>query len=131
MGPPQIPRYRPGTDLLGFAQPPAGVDPKIIILKAEDGGACRGVFYAKGHETTVIWVLHLRGEMTRHYLTPHFLEAGYAACGHESRWPNNDAAASHEVLMSDSAAAMRYVRGRGFEKVVFLGYSGGGSVYSL
>jgi len=128
---PQITRYRPGTDMLSFEQPPKGVEPKIVRLTAEDGFGSRGVLYAKGGERTAICVLHPRGDMTRHYLIPFMVDAGYAAFGHESRSPNNDSAATHEALLADIAAAVRYLRGSGYENVVFLGYSGGGSVYSL
>lgn len=128
---PQIPRYRPGTDLLGFEAPPAGIVPELIRLKAEDGASSRGVLYAKGGESSVVCVIHPRGDMTRHYLIPFITEAGFAAFGQESRSPNNDTMATHEALLADIAAAVRHLRGRGYEKVIFLGYSGGGSVYSL
>ena len=130
MGLPQIPRYKPGTDLLGFEDTPVGVTPELVILKAEDGAKSKGVLYSKGKEKTAICVIHPRGDMTRHYLIPYFVEAGFAAFGQESRWPNNDSNASHEILLGDVAAAMRFLKSR-FEKVVFLGYSGGGSIYTL
>ena len=128
---PQIPRYRPGTDLLGFESPPAGITPELVRLKAEDGAASRGVLYAKGGESTAVCVLHPRGDMTRHYLIPFIADAGFAVLGQESRSPNNDTMATHEALLLDIAAAVRHLRARGYGKVIFLGYSGGGSVYSL
>ena len=128
---PQIPRYRPGTDLLGFEKPPADITPGLIRLKAEDGAMSRGVLYSNGGEPTVVCVLHPRGDMTRHYLLPFITDAGFAAFGQESRAPNNDTMATHEALLADIAAAVRHLRGLGYRKVVFLGYSGGGSVYSL
>jgi pimeloyl-ACP methyl ester carboxylesterase len=128
---PQIPRYRPGTDLLGFEKPPADITPELVRLKAEDGAASRGVLYAKGGESTVVCVLHPRGDMTRHYLIPFIADAGFAALGQESRSPNNDTMATHEALLLDIAAAVRHLRAHGYSKVIFLGYSGGGSVYSL
>jgi hypothetical protein len=131
MGLPQVSRYQPGTDFLSFEQPPAGVTPEIVALTSEDGAATRGVLYSKGRERTIVCVLHPRSDMTRHYLIPYFLAAGYAVFGQESRWPGNDIAASHEMLLADVAAAMRWVRERGFEKVVCLGYSGAGSIYSF
>jgi pimeloyl-ACP methyl ester carboxylesterase len=127
----QIPRYRPGTDLLGFEKSPADIVPELIRLKAEDGASSRGVLYAKGGETTVVCVIHPRGDMTRHYLIPFITEAGFAVLGQESRAPNNDTMATHEALLADIAAAVRHLRESGYSKVVFLGYSGGGSVYSL
>jgi pimeloyl-ACP methyl ester carboxylesterase len=128
---PQIFRYRPGTDLLGFEKPPVDIVPELVRLKAEDGAASRGVLYAKGGEPTVVCVLHPKGDMTRHYLIPFMTEAGFAVLGQESRSPNNDTMATHEAVLADIAAAVRHLRERGYGKVVFLGYSGGGSVYSL
>jgi pimeloyl-ACP methyl ester carboxylesterase len=128
---PQIPRYRPGTDLLGFEKPPADITPELVRLKAEDGAASRGVLYAKGGESTAVCVLHPRGDMTRHYLIPFITDAGFAVLGQESRSPNNDTMATHEALLLDIAAGVRYLRAHGYSKVIFLGYSGGGSVYSL
>jgi hypothetical protein len=128
---PQIPRYRPGTDLLGFEKPPADITPELVRLKAEDGATSRGVLYSKGGEPTAVCVLHPRGDMTRHYLIPFIADAGFAVLGQESRSPNNDTMATHEALLADIAAAVRHLRERGYSKIIFLGYSGGGSVYSL
>jgi pimeloyl-ACP methyl ester carboxylesterase len=128
---PRIPRYPPGTDLLSFDRLPAAVEPEFIRLQAEDRAASRGVLYARGGERTAVCVLHPRGDMSRHYLIPYIVDAGCAAFGQESRSPNNDSMATHEALLADIAAATRYLRQRGYEKIVFLGYSGGGSVYSL
>ena len=131
MSVPQMSRYRPGTDLLGFERPPEGVTPEIVRLIAKDGAGARGVLYAKGSEKTVICIVHPKGDMSRHYLIPAFVEAGFAVFGHESRSPNNDSNMTHEALLADIDAGMRFVRGRGFEKVVSLGYSGGGAAFSF
>jgi hypothetical protein len=128
---PQINRYPPGKDLLGFEAAPAGVVPETVILTAQDQGRSKGVLYARGGERTVVCVLHPRGDMSRHYLIPYLVDAGYAAFGQESRWPGNDMMATHEGLLLDIAAAMRFLRERDYRHIVFLGYSGGGSVYCL
>jgi hypothetical protein len=128
---PQINRYPPGKDLLGFDTGPAGVVPETVVLTAQDQGRSKGVLYARGSERTAVCVLHPRGDMSRHYLIPYLVEAGYAAFGQESRWPGNDIAATHEVLLIDIAAAMRFLRERGYRHIVCLGYSAGGSVYSF
>jgi hypothetical protein len=124
-------RYRPGTDLLGFDHAPEGVTPELVRLVAKDGPGSRGVLYAKGGEKTVVCIVHPKGDMSRHYLIPAFVDAGFAAFGHESRSPNNDSNMTHEALLADIDAAMRFVRGRGFEKVVCLGYSGGGAAFTF
>jgi len=126
---PQINRYPLGKDLLGFDTPPSGVTPEIVLLTAQDQGRSKGVLYTRGGERTVVCVLHPRGDMSRHYLIPYLVDAGYAAFGQESRWPGNDMMATHEGLLVDVAAAVRFLRERGYRHVVLLGYSGGGSIY--
>lgn len=128
---PRVLRYRPGTDLLGFEKPPEGVTPLPVVLVAQDGPRSKGLLWARGGERTVVLMTHPRGDMTRHYLIPGYVEAGYAVFAHESRSPNNDANMTHEALLADIAAAVIFVRERGFEKVVFQGYSGGGAAYSF
>jgi hypothetical protein len=75
--------------------------------------------------------MHPRADMTRHYLTPYLLDGGYAVFGQEGRWPGNDVACIHEMLLVDIAAGTRVLRERGFKAIVFVGNSGGGSLYSF
>ncbi|MCJ0764915.1 alpha/beta hydrolase [Variovorax terrae] len=128
---PRIGRYGAGRDLLSFETPPEGVVPEIVSVVAQDGGKSKGVLYRRRSERTLVCILHPRGDMTRHYAIPALVEGGYAVFAQESRWPGNDVAASHELLLADVAAMMVSMRSRGFEKVVLLGYSGGGSIFSF
>lgn len=128
---PRIGRYGAGRDLLSFEVPPEGVAPEIVTLVAQDGGKSKGVLYQKHGEKTLVAILHPRGDMTRHYAAPALVKAGYAVFAQEGRWPGNDVSASHEMLLADIAAMMVSMRSRGFDKIVLLGYSGGGSVYSF
>ena len=129
MPPPQITRYKPGIEMLAYDVAP-NVQPQVVYLKAEDGAKSRGLLYSTGKEKTVVVLIHPRGDVSRHYTIPSVLEADCATFAQESRWPNNDSTASHELILGDIAAALRFLRQR-FEKIVFLGYSGGGSIYSL
>lgn len=128
----RIPRYSAaGMSLISFEKLPSGVSYEVVPLTAEDRGESKGVLYTKGGEKTVVCLMHPRADMTRHYAIPHLLEAGYAAFGQEGRWPSNDIACIHEMLISDVAAGVRMLRDRGFQQVVFVGNSGGGSLYSF
>ena len=131
MSVPRIGRYAPGLDPLAFAKPPANVEPAAVPLTAEDGARSQGVLYSNGSERTAVCVIHPRGDVSRHYTIPPLVESGYAVLAQQSRWPGNDAAASHELLLLDIAAAVTELRRREFEQVVLLGYSGGGSVYAF
>ena len=128
----RIPRYPvAGASLISFDKLPSGVAHEVIPLTAEDRGESKGVLYTKGGEKTVVCLMHPRGDMSRHYAIPYLLEGGYAAFGQEGRWPNNDVACIHEMLIPDIAAAIKFLKGQGFQQVVFIGNSGGGSLYSF
>ncbi len=50
--------------------------------------------------------------------------------GHDSRYLNNDMDCLHELLLLDIAAGMRRLRELGFDQIVLVGNSGGGSLFS-
>ncbi len=129
----RIPRYSAsGSSLISFSQLPAGAAYEVIPLVAEDRGESKGVLYTKGGEKTVVCLMHPRADMSRHYAIPYLLEAGYAAFGQEGRWPGNDIACIHEMLLPDIAASTTFLKEkRGFERVIFIGNSGGGSLYTF
>jgi len=106
---------------------------EFVTLKAEDGGVSRGILYTKKgtKPKTVVTMMHPRTDHTLNYTAPMLAQAGFAAFGRSSRWVNNDVATIHETLLFDVAAGMKFLRDRGFEKVVFLGNSGGGSLFTF
>lgn len=120
------------VSIFSFSQ----IDPEVrqqpIHLRAEDGGESRGILYTKSKSKTAITVIHPRSDNSRHYAIPSLLHAGYAVFGHASRWTNNDIEAVPERLLLDVAAAVRFLRGTcGYERVVLLGNSGGGALYTF
>ncbi len=129
----RIPRYSAvGLSLISFETAPTTTNCEVIPFTAEDRGESKGVLYARGGEKTVVCLMHPRADMSRHYAIPYLLGGGYAAFGQEGRWPSNDIACIHEMLLPDIAASVRYLKEeRGFEQVVFIGNSGGGSLYSF
>jgi len=128
----QLVRYpQTGPSLWSFDRLPSGVTVENVPLFAEDNGESHGVLYTRGGEKTVVCMMHPRGDMSRHYAIPALLEAGYAAFGQAGRWVNNDVGLIHEMLIIDVAASMRELRRRGFERVVLLGNSGGGALYTF
>jgi len=111
----------------------ATLDPSVrrepVSLLAADGGISTAILYASGQPRTVVCFMHPQADMSRHYATPALVAAGYAVFGQNSRWLNNDALCVHETLLLDVAAGVRMLRSRGFERVVLIGNSGGGSLY--
>ncbi|MFN0096683.1 MAG: hypothetical protein ACKVVT_18150 [Dehalococcoidia bacterium] len=113
-----------------FSQLDPSVRREIVYLDASDGAQSSGVLYepGRGEPKTAVYLMHPRGEFTRHYVVPGLTAAGYAVFGQNSRYLNNDTHMIHERLLLDIAAGMRHLRERGFERIVLLGNSGGGSL---
>jgi pimeloyl-ACP methyl ester carboxylesterase len=86
---------------------------------------------ARGEAETAVLAMHPRVDFSRHYMAPRLAAAGYAFLGQPTRYLNNDADALHERLLEDVAAAVAWLRGRGFARVVLLGNSGGGSLFAF
>jgi hypothetical protein len=107
---------------------PEGTRQTPVRLQAEDYGSSQGILYRRGPEKTVVVFNHPRAGFPSHYLTPFLLEAGYAVFGAMTRTYGNDTACIHEHLLADIAAQVGYLRRQGFDKVVLLGNSGGGSL---
>ena len=106
---------------------------KVVQLYAQDFGKSRGILWmpAQGKPKTCVIMSHPRGEFGHHYSVPFWVEAGYAAFAHNTRYLNNDSTMIHESILLDLAAAMKYLREEeGFEHIVMLGNSGGGSLFS-
>jgi len=103
---------------------------EIVYLEASDTAGSFGVLYRPPavEPRTCIYLMHPRGEFTRHYVVPGLTSRGYAVFCQNSRYLNNDTDMVHERLLLDIAAGMRHLRDAGFERVVLLGNSGGGSL---
>jgi pimeloyl-ACP methyl ester carboxylesterase len=114
-----------------FDRLPAGAREENLMVCSQDGAYSRGVLYALGGERSVVMITHPRGDLTQHYLVPALLEAGYAVCAFMNRWPVTDTDSVHEMIVVDMAAWVGAMRSRDYERVVWLGNSGGGSISAL
>ena len=124
-------RYDNPFKCVSFSSLDADVRRESVALEAADGGLTHGVLYTRGRHKTVVCFMHPKADMSRHYGTPFLLAAGYAVWGQNSRWLNNDELCVHETLLLDVAAGMRFLRECGFEHIVLVGNSGGGSLYTF
>jgi hypothetical protein len=109
---------------------PAGTRCEPLQLVTPDRAVAHGWLYARGGERTVACLMHPRANFSRHYAVPALLEAGYAVLCENSRWLNNDATLIHERVLLDVAEGLRAARER-YERVVLIGNSGGGSLYTF
>lgn len=112
-------------------RPAEGFSSERLLLVAADGGKSEGFLYRRGGEKTVVCIMHPRGDFTAHYVLPALTAAGYAVLGQRSRYFNHDTGCVHEIVALDAGAAVAAMRERGFENVILVGNSGGGSLFAL
>ena len=101
-------------------------------VKADDGVVTEGTLYwiPSKRPRTVVVTMHPNDDRQRHYMLRPAAERGFAGYGMKSRWWGQHGI--HEELLLDIAAAVRYLKKeRGFERVVFTGQSGGGSLFAF
>lgn len=107
---------------------------KVVQLYAQDHGKSRGILWTptSGKPKTCVIMAHPRGEFGHHYSIPFWVEAGYAAFAHNTRYLNNDSTMIHESILLDLAAAMKYLREEeGFQHIVMLGNSGAAHCFPI
>ena len=109
---------------------PPGTGCEPLQLVTPDHAVAHGWLYARGGERSVACLMHPRANFSRHYAVPALLDAGYAVLCENSRWLNNDATLIHERVLLDVAEGLRAARER-YERVVLIGNSGGGSLYTF
>ncbi|MCW5829960.1 MAG: hypothetical protein KIT79_11670 [Deltaproteobacteria bacterium] len=113
------------------------IDPSVRIepvrFHAPDGFPLNGLLHlpAKNTPEVAVLAMHPRGDFSRHYLAPGLVNGGYAFLGANSRHLNNDADALHERLLIDVAGSIRFLKDRGFKKIILAGNSGGGSLFAF
>jgi pimeloyl-ACP methyl ester carboxylesterase len=80
---------------------------------------------------TVLVVVHPTSNFLGHYLLPLAASFGVAAAGLTTRYLGNDSTLIMENCLLDVAAAVRYLRQLGYERVILVGNSGGGGLAAM
>ena len=125
-----------GNSLHSYDRLPDGVEAENVAFVAADGGESQGVLYRpvdrkSARARTVVCFMHPRGDQSRHWAMPRVLEAGFAVLGQAGRYMLNDGEFLYERILLDIAASCAWLKERGFERVIAVGNSGGGTLYSL
>ncbi|GAA3546108.1 hypothetical protein GCM10022222_32210 [Amycolatopsis ultiminotia] len=116
---------------LAAGQRPGSTVTTVPELSTADGATVRGVLATVPGARTVVCLMHPRQDLTHHPLVPLLLQAGVAVWTQHTRSVNNDLTLVHEQALHDVAAGQVFLRDRGFESVVVLGHSGGGTLYAF
>ena len=108
----------------GFMESQSGIqrrNPKIFCRLVEPPTRARTAFV----------LVHPTSNFHSHYLVPPLVERGAAVFLVNTRYVANDTMLLMERAIQDLGAGIRWLRGRGFERVVLLGNSGGGSLAAM
>lgn len=114
-----------------YRELPDRVAAEYVSVAASDGFETSGLLHTRRgapRSRVAMLVMHPRADFFRHYAAPLMALRGFDVLAHTTRYLNNDTDAVHEKLLLDMAAAMRFLRARGYENVLLLGNSGGGSL---
>lgn len=100
-------------------------------LTTSDGAKVAGVLRVVPGARTVVVLMHPRQDFTHHVMVPELLARGAAVWTQGSRSVNNDLNLLHEQTVLDLGAGLVFLRDAGFDQMVTLGHSGGGTLTAL
>ncbi|KAA9166524.1 alpha/beta hydrolase [Amycolatopsis acidicola] len=110
---------------------PAPTVTSVHELTTSDGATVSGVLATVPGAETVVCLMHPRQDLTHHPMVPLLLQAGVAVWTQHTRSVNNDLNLIHEQALLDMAAGQIFLRDKGFDHVVLLGHSGGGTLFAF
>ncbi|MEO9188808.1 MAG: hypothetical protein ABI224_02225 [Acetobacteraceae bacterium] len=117
--------------------PPA---PELIVLSPRPdtgqsgfglpGGVTRifGAFHRPEGARVAAVLMHPMSNFQAHYLLVPLARRGIAALGLNSRYAGNESTIIMERVIQDLGAGVRWLRDRGFDRVILIGNSGGGAL---
>ena len=131
---PIVRKERLSTSMIELLGIPMGTSSSVDIYSgvARLAGKVWGSLHrAENESTTVCVVVHPSSNFLGHYLLAPLAERGVDAVGLTTRYIGNDSSLLMENCVLDIGAAIRFLRDRGYERVVLIGNSGGGGLSAL
>src|SRR6266404_4105283 len=113
------------------ARLPHGVALTVHPLRTQDANVVSGYLLKRGGERVVAVLAHPREHIVANFLAAEILQTGAAVFLQAPRLVGNDIRLEHEIALYDLAAAMRFLRDRGYERIVPVGNSGGGPLWAF
>lgn len=115
--------------VIRYSELPEDTEIKPVQLVSEDGVMSRGIYcQRKGMKPNIgIHIMHPRSDTFNYNVLP-MVAAGFGVLVRAGRWPNNDFGTTHEHLLIDFAAGVRYLHDTKCKRVIPLGNSGGGTL---
>jgi hypothetical protein len=90
-----------------------------------------GSFLCPFNAKIAVIVIHPTSNFMGHYLLRPLAERGIAALGLNTRYLGNDSILLLERAIQDLGAGVKWLRAKGFDRIVLIGNSGGGALVSL
>jgi hypothetical protein len=110
-------------------------DPSVQVtlheLKTTDNARIAGILHSPGgRRGTVVSIMHPRQDVSHHPLVGQLLARGLSVWTQGPRSVNNDLALVHEQTLLDVAAGQAFLVNQGYDALITLGHSGGGTLYA-
>lgn len=116
---------------INAADEPDAVTTTVHQLTTSDGAQVSGLLRRPPGARSVVTLMHPRQDLTHHVLVPELLRHGFAVWTQGTRSVNHDLALVHEQALLDVAAGQVFLRDKGFDNLVTLGHSGGGTLLAF
>jgi pimeloyl-ACP methyl ester carboxylesterase len=109
------------------------IEQEPVTLRTEDGAEVEAVLHHDPARppTTAITIMHPTSDWRQHYILPRLAERGFGALGFTTRYTGREADLILEHTILDMAAGVKWLRERGYQKVLGIGNSGGGEIVTV
>src|ERR1700684_3369454 len=116
-------------NLLEIPVPPSGRIDVYSGVARLSGAIWASEVRVRGHQPETAFVfIHPTANFLGHYALPALASLGVGAIGMTTRYIGNDSNLNVENCLLDIGATVRYLREHGYQRVVLVGNSGGGTV---